>query len=224
VAQAGDALVRAPGLLTTVAWRLPGEAAQYGLEAPAFVAGAAIDWMAGILGLSGAADFLSLAATVPDPAGVAFVPALAGLGAPEWDPGAGGLFIGLHRGATRAHLARATCEALAFQTRSATALMAGAGVPLAQLRVDGGLTASDFFLQLQADALGVPVTRSALREATAWGAYLLAGVGAGLWGPEETARRWRPGTRFDPQPTAGLEERFGAWRRAVQRALQWAPA
>ncbi len=222
VAQAGPEPVRAPGLLTTVAWRLPERPTAYALEAPAFVAGAALDWLAGILGLAGGAQVAELAATVPDADGAAFVPALAGLGAPEWDPEARGLFIGLHRGTARAHLARAACEALAFQTRAATALMGEAGVAPAELRVDGGVAASDFFLALQADALGVPVVRSGAVEATAWGAALLAGVGAGLWAPEEAERGWRAGARFAPGAEAArLDRRFAAWRRAVERALGW---
>lgn len=224
MAQAGAGPVRAPGLLQTVAWQLADGPAAYALEAPAFVAGAALDWLAGILDVPGTGELLALAATVDDTAGVAFVPALAGLGAPQWDPGARGLFIGLHRGATRAHLARAASESLAFQTRAATALMAAAGVPPAELRVDGGVTASRFFLQLQADVLGVPVVRSALAEATAWGAGLLAGVGAGLWPADQARRRWRPGPRIAPGTgVEGLAQRYNTWQLAVQRSLGWDP-
>lgn len=222
VAQTGDRPTRAPGLLATVAWRLGGEPAAYALEAPAFVAGAALDWMAAILGVGGAQEVTALAATVPDSGGVAFVPALAGLGAPEWDPNARGLFIGLERGTTRAHLARAVCEALAFQTRGATTRMAEAGVRPDVLRVDGGVTASDFFLQLQADALGIAVLRSARREATAWGAALLAGLGAGLWGAETADQPHTVGARFVPAEAApGLNDAYELWRRALERARGW---
>ncbi len=221
VAQAGERVPAAPGLVATVAWQLGGQRPRYALEASAFVAGAALDWLRDGLGLvRSAAEVSELAATVSDAAGVYFVPALTGLGAPHWDPGARGLIIGLSRGSGRAHIARATLEALACQTRDAVVAMAKAGLGLTELAVDGGVAASDLFLQLQADVLGVPVVRSEVLEATSLGAARLAAIGAGLGetppGPGPAGRRFLPAAERGP-----AERLYAGWQRACERAMGW---
>ncbi len=223
VVHTGDQPVRAPGLLTTLAWRLPDQPAAYALEASIFVAGAAVQWLRDGLGLIRKSEEIeALAARVPDSGGVYFVPALTGLGAPHWDPTARGLIVGLTRGSEAAHLARATLEAIAYQTRDAVAVMEGAGVHLRELRVDGGATGNDLLLQMQADTLGVPVLRPAVTETTAMGAAALAAVGAGLWSPDEVAARWRLARRFEPTPDAEVRQAgYAGWRRAVTRSLAW---
>jgi glycerol kinase len=153
------------------------------------------------------------------------VPALAGLGSPYWDPSARGLIIGLTRGTNRAHIARAVLEAMAFQTRDVVeAMEAGAGLPLPELRVDGGAARDDLLLQLQADILGKPVVRPRVVETTALGVALMAGVAAGLWkGSEDIARLWREEARFAPALTPTERDRlYAGWRRAVERAREWA--
>ena len=223
VVHTGDQPVRVPGLLTTLAWQLTGAPAEYAVEASIFVAGAAVQWLRDGLGLiHDAQEIGPLAARVPDSGGVYFVPALTGLGAPHWDPTARGLIIGLTRGSGAAHLARATLEAIAYQTRDAVTAMETAGGHLRELRVDGGATGNDLLLQLQADILGVPVLRPAVTETTAMGAAALAAVGAGLWSPTEVAARWRLASRFDPTPHAAVHEAgYEGWRRAVARSLAW---
>ncbi|MGH7268223.1 MAG: glycerol kinase GlpK, partial [Candidatus Rokuibacteriota bacterium] len=178
------------GLLTTVAWSLPGPGGpgvSYALEGAVFVAGAAVQWLRDGLGLiRTAAETDALARSVPDTAGVYLVPAFVGLGAPYWDMYARGTLVGLTRGTTRAHLARAALEAIAYQTRDVLDAMAeDAGRRPAELRVDGGATENDFLCQFQADVLDVPVLRPRVRETTALGAAYLAGLGVGLWrGPD----------------------------------------
>jgi len=170
------------GLLTTVAWQL-GNELTYALEGAVFVAGAAVQWLRDGLGvIASAAETEALAASVTDNAGVYFVPAFVGLGAPYWDANARGLLVGLTRGTNRAHLARAALEAMAYQTRDVlTAMEQDAGTPLAALRVDGGATANRWLLQFQADVLGVPVHRPVVQETTALGAAYLAGLAVGYW-------------------------------------------
>jgi glycerol kinase len=225
--QTGDEPVpSAHGLLTTVAWRLGQEAPRYALEGSIFVTGAAVQWLRDGLGLIRRAEEVeTLAATVPDAGGVVFVPALTGLGAPDWDPDARGLIVGLSRGTTAAHLARAALEAIAHQTRDVTDAMAtDAPFPLSELRVDGGAAANDLLLQLQADLLGVPVVRAPVLETTALGAAALARVGAGLDGPTAHRERTRAGEgrRFEPAVSADeRDSRHHQWRRAVERARGW---
>lgn len=225
VANTGPEAVASELLLTTPAWWLPGERPVYALEGSIFVAGAAVQWLRDGLGLIATAEQSeALAAGVPDSGGVSFVPALAGLGAPFWDPYARGTILGLTRGTTAAHLARATLEAIALRTRDVIeAMNAASGKPPGELRVDGGAARNDLLMQIQADLLGVSVVRPQVTETTALGAAWLAGLGAGVLGPAEVARWWREERRFEP--TIGADERerrYGEWRRACERARGWA--
>jgi glycerol kinase len=208
-----------------VAWH-DGSRATYALEGSVFIAGAAIQWLRDGLGvIASAPEIDALAASVPDAGGVHFVPALAGLGAPYWDPRARGTIVGITRGTTRAHLARATLEAIAFQSAELIeAMAADSGIALTELRVDGGAAASDLLLQVQADLLGVPVVRPRVTETTALGAAYLAGLGVGFWkDAEEIAALWSRERVFEPRMArAEAAERLGEWRRAVQRSLAWA--
>ncbi|CAA9552267.1 MAG: Glycerol kinase [uncultured Thermomicrobiales bacterium] len=225
--QTGDRPVESGhGLLTTVAWQIDGQPPCYALEGSIFVTGAAVQWLRDGLGLiRQAAEIETLAASVPDSGGVVFVPALTGLGAPDWDPDARGLIIGLSRGTTAGHVARAALEAICFQTRDVIDAMADdAPVPLTELRVDGGAAANDMLLQLQADLLGVPVVRPAVLETTAFGAAALARIGAGLDTAEAHAERTRhrADRRFEPAISADeRDSRHARWRRAVDRARGW---
>jgi glycerol kinase len=207
------------GVLSTVAWQLPGEPVQYALEGSIFIAGAAVQWLRDGLGLiTDAAEVEALAASVPDSGGVFFVPALSGLGAPYWDPYARGVIAGLTRGSTKAHLARATLEAIAFQTVDAIrAMEQGGGIAVSELRVDGGAAKNNLLLQLQADLLGAPVLRPRCTESTSLGAALLAGIGAGVLDADAVARGWEMERRFDPAlPAERREELLQGWRRSVR--------
>ncbi len=218
----GDQAVRSgSGLLTTVAWNL-GDGLVYALEGSIFVTGAAVQWLRDGLGVLGAASEIEpLAATVPDSGGVVFVPALTGLGAPHWDPDARGTILGITRGTTAAHLARATLEAIAFQVRDVVEVMVSdTGRALAVLSVDGGAAGNDLLCQLQADVLGVPVERAAIREATGLGAAFLAGLATGVWsGTNQLAAILRPDRRFDPRPAD--ESAYVRWEEAVRRCRGW---
>ena len=211
-------------LLTTIAWDCGGR--RYALEGSVFVAGAVVQWLRDGLGLiARSADVEALAASVADAGGVYLVPAFTGLGSPHWDPYARGTIVGLTRGTTAAHLARAALESIAFQSADVLdAMQADAGRALLELRVDGGATANDLLMQFQADLLGVPVVRPAVTETTALGAAYLAGLGAGFWSsPEEVAAQWRVERRFEPGPgRAASVERRGEWARAVDRSRGWA--
>jgi glycerol kinase len=157
--------------------------------------------------------------------GVYFVPALAGLGAPYWDPYARGTIIGITRGTTRAHLVRATLEAIAYQSRDVVdAMSRDAGVPLAELRADGGAVANPFLMQFQADTLGVPVKVPVVSETTALGAAYLAGLGVGFWeSQEEIQQQWQQAAAYEPaMPTAERDALYGKWQQAVERAKGWA--
>ena len=215
----------ARGLLSTVAWSLGG-AVEYALEGSVFVAGAAVQWLRDQLGLfATAAETETLARSVPDSGGVYFVPAFVGLGAPHWDDSARGLLIGLTRGTGKAHLARAALEAVAYQTADVLgAMVADSGAPLTELRVDGGAAANDFLLQFQADILGVPVVRPRVLETTALGAAYLAGLAAGWWGdPRDLSGQWAVERRFEPaMAEAQRAALLAGWRRAVERARDWA--
>jgi glycerol kinase len=212
------------GLLTTVAWSLPGQV-HYALEGAVFVAGAAVQWLRDGLGVIARADETdTVARSVPDTGGVYLVPAFVGLGAPYWDPYARGTIVGLTRGTTRAHLVRATLEAIAYQSLDVLTAMAHAShARLDTLRVDGGAAANDFLCQFQADVLGVPVLRPAVTETTGLGAAYLAGVGIGLWALDDVRARWSMDRTFTPAMDAGTRETlYAGWRRAVQRARAWA--
>ncbi|MEK6258113.1 MAG: glycerol kinase GlpK [Planctomycetota bacterium] len=212
------------GLLTTVAWKI-GDETTYALEGSVFIAGAAVQWLRDGLGLiEKASDIEALAATVPDNGGVYFVPALAGLGAPYWDPHARGTIVGLTRGSTKAHLARAALEAMAYQTRDVLdAMQRDAGVPLAELKVDGGASANNLLLQFQADILPARVHRPVVQETTALGAAYLAGLAVGYWTDREDLRRnWALDREFVPEREASSRERLYAdWQRAVERSREW---
>ncbi|MCS6926201.1 MAG: glycerol kinase GlpK [Candidatus Binatia bacterium] len=213
-------------LLTTVAWQLGTQPLEYALEGSVFIAGAAIQWLRDGLGIVRSAPQVNeLAASVPDAGGVYVVPAFVGLGAPHWDPHARGTIVGLTRGTTAAHLARATLESIAYQVAEVLhAIQADAGVPLVELRVDGGAAASDLLLQFQADILGVPVQRPADVETTALGAAYLAGLAVGLWPhPEAIVPHRRVDKTFLPSLSAADRAILLArWRRAVERAKGWA--
>jgi len=212
------------GLLTTVAWKIGGETT-YALEGSVFIAGAAVQWLRDGLGLiAKASDIEALAASVPDNGGVYFVPALAGLGAPYWDPHARGTIVGLTRGSTKAHLARAALEAMAYQTRDVLdAMQRDAGVPLAELKVDGGASANNLLMQFQSDILPARVHRPVVQETTALGAAYLAGLAVGYWTDREDLRRnWALDREFVPERDASSRERLYAdWQRAVERSRNW---
>ena len=212
------------GLLTTIAWRIGGRTT-YALEGSVFIAGAAIQWLRDGLGiLRDAAESQALAESVPDTGGVYFVPAFVGLGAPHWDMYARGTVVGLTRGTTRAHLARAALESIAFQSRDVLeAMAADAGIAVEGLRVDGGAAANDFLCQFQADVLNVAVLRPRVIETTALGAAYLAGLGAGVWrSAEDVGGRWVLERRFEPRlDESARATRYDGWRRAVEKSKGW---
>jgi glycerol kinase len=217
------------GLLTTIAWSMANEFGElettYAYEGAIFVTGAAVQWLRDELQIIDAAPAISeLAQSVPDSDGVVLVPAFTGLGSPWWDPYARGAVLGITRGTTKAHLARATLDAMAMQTRDVVESMsASAGRALEELRADGG-AATDLVLQLQADQLGVCVLRPAVSETTALGAAYLAGLAEGFWSsPAEISENWRIDATFTPQgDRALLDAAHTQWRRAVERSLDWA--
>jgi glycerol kinase len=214
------------GLLTTVAWQLGDAPAVYALEGAVFVTGAAVQWLRDGLGIiDSAAAIGPLAASCADTGGVVVVPAFTGLGSPWWDPYARGTIVGLTRGTGRAEIARAVVEAMAFQTRDVVdAMCAATGVPLAELRVDGGASVMDLLLELQADQLGVAVTRAARTETTALGAATLAGLAEGVWGSvTELETVWRADRTYEPDPDRTVADRaHRRWLRAVERSRGWA--
>jgi glycerol kinase len=221
----GQTPVLSERLLTTVAWQHPDGRVEYALEGAVFVTGAAVQWLRdGLQVIGTAAETEPLARTVRDSGGVVFVPALTGLGAPHWDPDARGTLLGITRGTTRAHLARATLESIAFQVRDVVdAVTAEAGLPVPTLQVDGGASANDLLCQLQADQLGIPVQRPEVLETTALGAAFLAGLGTGVWGScEELADTWRLDRRFEPDRGVREDGSYARWQRAVERAKGWA--
>jgi glycerol kinase len=214
------------GLLTTIAWSLEPGAVTYAMEGAIFVTGAAVQWLRDGLGIiAEAAEIGPLAASVPDSGGVYVVPAFAGLGSPWWDPYARGTVIGVTRGTSRAHLARAVVEAMAFQTADVVdAITRASGAAPSEMRVDGGASVMDVLCQFQADLLGVTVRRAAIAETTALGAAFLAGIAEGVWAtPEQVDERWSADASFAPAMTDDERTRLtGAWRRAVERSRGWA--
>ena len=194
----------------------------YALEGSIFVAGAAIQWLRDSLGLlADAAESEQLALSVSDTAGVHFVPAFVGLGAPHWDPAARGLISGLNRSTTKAHVVRAALEAIAYQTLELVeAMQAAAGSPISELRADGGAAGNDFLMQFQADMLGIPVVRPAYTETTALGAAFLAGLASGVWsGLDEVESFWKTGRRFEPEMQPSQREQlYCGWKEALARA------
>ena len=222
----GPDIVRSKsGLLTTACFKFGADPAVYALEGSIAVTGAAVQWLRDQLGIiSGAADSEMLAGQVTDTGGVYFVPAFSGLFAPYWRADARGAIVGLSRFHTSAHLARATLEAIAYQTRDVVeAMERDSGVRLEVLKVDGGVTANDLAMQLQADILGVPVSRPVVAETTALGAAYAAGLAAGFWrDPAELRANWHESRRWQPSWTEDRRANgYAGWRKAVQRTLDW---
>jgi glycerol kinase len=220
----GKPIASKNNLLTTVAWRLGGRT-EYALEGSIFIAGAVVQWLRDGLGIiKSSGEIEALAAQVPDNGGVYLVPALAGLGAPHWDAAARGLIIGLTRGTTRAHIARAALEGIAYQVADVLhAMESDAGIRLKELRVDGGACANNLLMQFQADLLGVPVVRPHVAETTALGAAYLAGLAVGFWKDQkEIATHWDADRRFTAttKPTA-RKKLIASWTRALERAKNW---
>ena len=218
-----DRLHSDAGLLSTIAWQLPGQQTPvYALEGGAFICGAAVQWLRDELGIiKRAPDIERLAATVPDAGGVEFVPALTGLGAPHWDPDARGLISGLTRGASAAHLARATLEAMALQNVDILrAMERDLGRRLGELKVDGGAAANNLLLQLQADYLGRSIVRPKVIETTVAGACFLAGLGVGIWRDTDAlAKVWRADQTFPSRMgTSPRRKRLASWQQAINRA------
>ncbi len=220
-----DAISSANRLLTTVAWKIGDSPTQYALEGSVFMGGAAIQWLRDGLGIIPAApDINELAARVPDSGGVILVPAFTGLGAPYWDPTARAAILGLSRGSTAAHIARATLEGIAFQVADLIGAMEkDSGRKLSVLRVDGGASASDLLMQIQADLLGIPVERPKNVETTALGAAMLAGLGAGLWPNIDALSHIRVVDRKFPSTITKKDRqaRVRVWKKAVKRAQKW---
>ncbi len=220
-----EARVSRNQLLTTVAWKREGTL-QYALEGSVFVGGAIVQWLRDGLGvIESSSDVEALAASVENSDGVYVVPALTGLGAPHWDPHARGAIIGMTRGTTSAHIARAALEGIAFQVADlVTAMEDDAGAKMTELRVDGGATANDLLMQFQADILGVPVVRPTVLETTALGAAYIAGLAVGFWSSvEEISDQWQVERRFEPQMSeAEAVRRRARWQEAVGRCKGWA--
>jgi glycerol kinase len=221
----GEPIRSQHGLLTTVCYQFGDAAPVYALEGSIAVTGSAVQWLRDQLGIiSGAAQSEALARQVSDNGGVYFVPAFSGLFAPYWRPDARGAIVGLSRYNTNAHLARATLEAICYQTRDVVeAMRQDSGVTLDALRVDGGVTANELCMQLQSDILGVPVSRPVVAETTALGAAYAAGLAVGFWAsPDDLRQNWLEGRRWEPewddeQRAAG----YAGWRKAVDRTLGW---
>ena len=223
-----DAVPSGSGLLTTVAYKLAAAPAVYALEGSIAVTGSAVQWLRDQLQIiSTAAEVEPLAASVPDAGGAYFVPAFSGLFAPYWRADARGAIVGLSRFHTKAHLARATLEAICFQTRAVLDAMArDSGVSLALLKVDGGATVNDLLMQLQADILGVPVVRPVVAETTALGAAYAAGLAIGYWRDRESLReQWQVDRQWEPRWSADQRDAaYAGWQRAVERSFDWVSA
>ncbi len=215
----------ANGLITTAAAQTAGAKAQYALEGSVFIGGAVVQWLRdGLKAIEKSPDIQALAASVPDSGGVIFVPAFTGLGAPYWKPDARGAILGLSRGTTVAHIARAALESIAFQSAALLDAMnkdavAGGAQAVKELRVDGGASANDLLMQMQADLIGMPVVRPSVVETTALGAAYLAGLGVGCYrGTDELAARWSEEARFEPRITRSeAVARTQAWEHAVKQ-------
>jgi glycerol kinase len=212
-------------LLTTAACRT-GDAPEYALEGSVFIGGAVVQWLRDGLGIiRSSADVERLAAGVPDNGGVYLVPAFTGAGSPHWDPYARGAILGLTRGSSAGHIARAALESIAFQTADVLASMeADSGIRLAEMRVDGGAARNDMLMQFQADLLGIPVVRPRITETTALGAAYLAGLAVGYWkSAEELGAQWQAERCFEPRmERARAQSLMADWRKAMERAKNWA--
>jgi glycerol kinase len=222
----GTNLVRSEnGLLTTVCYKFGDAAPVYALEGSIAVTGSAVQWLRDQLHIiNSAGESESLASQVPDSGGVYFVPAFSGLFAPYWRSDARGAIVGLSRFNTDAHIARATLEAICYQTRDVVDAMAqDSGVTLDVLKVDGGITVNNLCMQIQADVLGVPVSRPVVAETTALGAAYAAGLAVGFWkNTDELRENWNESQRWQPAWSAEQREQgFGRWKKAVQRTLDW---
>ena len=214
-------------MLTTVAWQLADGTVAYALEGAIFVTGAAIQWLRDGLGLITSADEIGPLAASSDNGGVYVVPAFTGLGSPWWDPFARGTIVGITRGTSKGHLARAVVEAMAYQTRDVVdAMTKASGTPLAALRVDGGASVMDVLLQMQADQLGVTVQRPVDQETTALGAAYLAGLAEGVWPSVEAINeRWQIDATFEPYPDRTFADLgYATWLTAVERSRGWVEA
>ena len=211
-------------LLTTIAWQIKGET-HYALEGSVFIAGAAVQWLRdGLKIIQQSADVQPLAASVEDTDGVVVVPAFSGLGAPHWNPYARGTIFGITRGTTDAHIARATLESIAYQTVDVLkAMESDAGLPIAELRVDGGATVNDLMMQFQSDILPVKVLRPEIIETTALGAAYLAGLAVGFWESiDAISSQWRVSGSFVPQKNDEWRKtKLGLWHKAVKSVLHW---
>ena len=213
------------GMLTTVAWNLGTDETTYALEGAIFVTGSAIQWLRdGLNIIDHASEIGSLAASVENSESVVVVPAFTGLGSPWWDPYARGAILGITRGTTRAHIARAVVESIAYQTRDVIeAMTKAAGVTVADMRVDGGAAVMDLLLQIQANQLGVNVLRPRELETTAMGAAFLAGLGEGVWPSlHSVSQAWQLDKQFSPAPTGTESKDYELWLRGVGRSLKWA--
>jgi glycerol kinase len=222
----GERPVRSRNKLLTTAACQSGSRPEYALEGSVFIAGAVVQWLRDGLGIiKSSADIERLAASVADNGGVYLVPAFAGTGSPHWDPYARGAILGLTRGSAAAHIARAALESIAYQTADVLhAMEADSGIKLAEMRVDGGAARNDMLMQFQADLLGVPVVRPKVTETTALGAAYLAGLAVGFWKDgEEIGAQWQAERRFEPGMTRDrVESLLAGWRKAVERAMNWA--
>ncbi|HEV3301756.1 MAG TPA: glycerol kinase GlpK [Planctomycetaceae bacterium] len=212
------------GLITTIGWGLGGKVT-YCLEGSVFIAGAVVQWLRdGLKMIATAPDIERLAASVTDAGGVFLVPAFVGLGAPHWNQGARGTIVGLTRGTTTAHIARAALDSMAYQTREVLeAMQQDSGTPLAVLKVDGGAAVNNLLMQFQSDVLGVDVQRPVVQETTALGAAYLAGLAVGFWKDQEDVRRnWALDRQFKPVMAADKREQlYRLWKKAVARSLDW---
>jgi glycerol kinase len=223
----GTEIVRSSnGLLSTVCYKFGDQPAMYALEGSVAVTGSAIQWLRDQLGIiSNAAETEALASSVTDTAGVYFVPAFSGLFAPYWRTDARGVIVGLTRAATKAHLARAALEAICYQTRDVMdAMVADSGVPMTEVRVDGGITANSLCMQMQADIMGIDITRPLITETTALGAAYAAGLAVGFWkNTDELKKQWKQSRRWSA--TTSVEDRasgYAGWKKAIERTLNWA--
>ncbi len=222
----GTEIVRSKnGLLTTVCFKFGDQPAHYALEGSVAVTGSAIQWLRDQLGIiTNAAETENLASSVTDTAGVYFVPAFSGLFAPYWRSDARGAIVGLTRAATKAHLARAALEAICYQTRDVMdAMVADSGVPMSEMRVDGGITANSLCMQMQADIMGIDITRPLIGETTALGAAYAAGLAVGFWSSQgEVKKQWQQSRRWTPFSTLDVREAgYKNWKKAVERTLNW---
>ena len=219
-----EAIPSKNGLLTTVAWGYDGKVT-YALEGAIFIGGAAVQWIRdGLQAIKESSDIEALAASVDGTDGVYMVPAFVGLGAPYWDQYARGAIVGLTRGTTMAHIARATVDSMAYQTREVLkAMEAESGIELKELKVDGGAVVNNDLMQFQADVLGTAVERPVVSETTALGAAYLAGLAVGFWADTgEVTKNWALDRRFEPRmPEEQREKLYAGWKKAVQRALDW---